>query len=144
VATLIAIAGLAAAWAIWQPQRAADANDAALSALDGGHLPQAQADAQRAHRLDPLSIDPLLTLSAAQSVAGQATAARATLEQAVELQPANPESWLRLGQLELQQSDPQAAVKALDAAVYLDPQSPATQAAYAQASGAGATGATGP
>jgi tetratricopeptide (TPR) repeat protein len=132
-AALIAIVGLAAAWAIWQPQRAADANDAALSALDAGRVPQAQADAQRAHRIDPLSIDPLVTLSAAQAAAGQPDAARATLEQAVRLQPANPESWLRLGQLELQQSDPHAAVKALDAAVYLDPQSPATQSAYAQA-----------
>jgi tetratricopeptide (TPR) repeat protein len=143
LAALVVVAGLAAAWAIWQPQRAAGVNDTALSELDAGRLPQAQADAQRAHRIDPLSIDPLLTLSAAQTAAGQPTAARATLERAVELQPANPESWLRLGQLELQQNDARAAVKALDAAVYLDPQNPATQSAYAQASQANGAGTTG-
>jgi predicted Zn-dependent protease len=121
------------AWTIWQPQRAADANDAALVALDAGRVPQALADAQHAADVDPLSLDPRFTLAAAQVRAGQPAAARATLEQTVRQQPANPESWLRLGQLELDQGDGRAALPVLNAAVYLDPQDPATQASYASA-----------
>jgi tetratricopeptide (TPR) repeat protein len=136
LALAIAAAGLAGAWAIWQPQRAASANDAALAALDAGRLAQAQADAARAARIDPLSLDPLFTLAATETRAGQPAAARATLQRAVRLQPANPESWLRLGELELSQGDAREALSVLNAAVYLDPQGPAAQSTYAQAEAA--------
>lgn len=131
-AAVIAV-GVAGAWAIAQPSRAVSAHDAALHALDAGHLEVARAEAQRASRIDPLSIDPLLTLAAVQSAGGDAGAARATLQRAVRLQPANPESWLRLGELELEQGRPRAALKVLGAAVYLDPHGPAPQARYEQA-----------
>jgi hypothetical protein len=130
IALVLACAG---AWTIWQPQRAADANDAALTALDAGRIQQAQADATDAARIDPLALDPAFTLAAAQARAGQSSAARATLQRAVRQQPANPESWLRLGQLELEQNDARAALAALNAAVYLDPQDPTTQTSYASA-----------
>jgi hypothetical protein len=133
LAALVLAAGLASAWAIWQPQRSADAGDAALAALEAGHPQQAQSNAEHAAKLDPLSIDPLLTLAAVQTAAHEPAAARATLERAVELQPANPESWLRLGQLELDQGRSRRALRLLGAAIYLDPQGPEAQAAYAQA-----------
>ena len=49
------------------------------------------------------------------------------------LQPANPESWLRLGQFELNAGHAQRALRLLGAAIYLDPRGPEAQTAYAQA-----------
>lgn len=132
-ATLAVAAGLAGAWALWQPQRSADAGDAALTALAAGRPQQAIADAQTAASRNPLSVDPLFTLAAAQSAAGRPAAARATLQRAVRLQPANSETWLRLGQFELQQGNARRALRLLGAAIYLDPRGPQAQAAYAQA-----------
>jgi tetratricopeptide (TPR) repeat protein len=138
LAALVVAAGLTGAWAIWQPQRAVETSDAALDALDAGALELAAADAERASRINPLSIDPLLALAAVQSAAGEPAAARATLQRAVRLQPANPESWLRLGRLELEQGRLRRALTLLNAAVFLDPHGPATQAAYAEAQAAAA------
>lgn len=133
LAGLVLVAGLAGAWAIWQPQRSIEAGDAALDALDAGRVAQATEEAERAGRINPLSIDPLLTLAAIQTATRQPEAARATLQRAVRLQPANPESWLRLGELELAQGRIRRALTVLNAAVFLDPHGPATQAAYARA-----------
>jgi hypothetical protein len=133
LAALVVAAGLAGAWAIWQPQRSVDASDAALAALDAGHVQEALADAQRSADVDPLSIDPLLTLAAAQTAAREPAAARATLQRAVRLQPANPETWLRLGSFELAQGHARRALTLLGAAIYLDPHGPEAQTAYAQA-----------
>jgi len=133
IAALVVAAGLAGAWAAWQPQRSAAANDAALAELDAGRLPQALADAERAADLNPLSIDPLTTLATVQSAAHDGAAARATLQRAVRLQPANPDAWLQLGELELAQGRDKPALRLLGAALYLDPHGPGAQAAYAQA-----------
>lgn len=136
LAALVVVAGLAGAWTIWQPQRSVDASDAALDALDAGHLQAAAADAERSADVNPLSIDPLLTLAAVQTAAHEPAAARATLQRAVQLQPANPETWLRLGQLELDQRHARRALRLLGAAIYLDPQGPEAQTSYAQAQAA--------
>jgi hypothetical protein len=133
LATLVLIVGLAGAWTIWQPQRSVDANDAALTALLAGQRQEALADAQDAVEIDPLSIDPLLTLAAVQRANQQSDAARATLQRVVRLQPANPDSWLRLGQFELEAGHAQRALRLLAAAIYLDPRGPEAQAAYALA-----------
>ncbi|MBS1868532.1 MAG: O-antigen ligase family protein [Actinobacteria bacterium] len=133
LAAVVAVAGLAAAWTIWQPQRSAQANDAALAALADGQAQTALADAQDAADRNPLSIDPLLTLAAAQRAAHQTAAARSTFERIVRLQPANPESWLRFGEFEAAEGHPQRALRLLAAALYLDPRGPEAQSAYAQA-----------
>lgn len=133
LAALVLVVGGAAAWAIWQPERSVRASDAALDALDAGRLAQAEAEAERAAEINPLSIDPLLTLAAVQAASDRAQEARATLQRAVRLQPANPETWLRLGELELEQGRVRRAVTVLNAAVFLDPHGPAAQAAYARA-----------
>ena len=132
-ALLVLVAGLAAAWAIWQPQRAVDAGDAALEALLDGHVVEARAHAEDAVALDPLSIDALFTLAAVERAASEPRAARAVLQRAVELQPANPESWLRLGQFELDQGNVRRAQRLLGAAIYLDPRGPEAQTEYARA-----------
>lgn len=139
LAALVVAAGLAGAWVVWQPQRSVSADDAALTELSAGRPQQAIADAQDAARRDPLSIDPLLTLSAAQAAAGRTAAARATLERAVRLQPANSDTWLRLGQFELVHGSARRALRLLGAAVYLDPHGPEAQTAYAQAQQQAAT-----
>ncbi len=124
-----AIAGaLLAAWTQWQPQRSVDASEQALALL-AGRPAAAAAAAQTAVNRDPLSTQALFTLSAVEHARGQSTLARETLEQAVRLQPSDPQTWLALGQYELA-NDPSAAVNELRAAVYLDPESIATQNAY--------------
>jgi hypothetical protein len=133
LALVVLVAGLAGAWAIWQPLRAVQAGDAALEALLDGHVAAARAHAEDAVARDPLSIDALFTLAAVERAAGDPPAARDALQRAVSLQPANPESWLRLGQFELDQGRVQRAVRLLGAAIYLDPRNPEAQTAYAQA-----------
>ena len=138
LAAVALVAGLAGAWAIWQPQRSVGASDAALDALLDGHVEQARADSQDAVSIDPLSIDALFTLAAVERAARDEQAARSALQDAVELQPANPESWLRLGQFELDQGNVRRALRLLGAAIYLDPRGPEAQTAYAQAQQRGA------
>jgi hypothetical protein len=138
LALVVLVAGLAGAWAIWQPQRSVSASDAAFDALLDGHVTEARAHAEDAVSIDPLSIDALFTLAAVERAARDPQAARETLERAVNLQPANPESWLRLGQFELDQGHVQRALRLLGAAIYLDPRGPEAQSAYAQAQQRGA------
>ncbi|MCW2951158.1 MAG: Tetratricopeptide 2 repeat protein [Conexibacter sp.] len=130
--TLLAV-GLTAAWVAYQPQRAAGVADASLNALADGHAAEAARQAERATRINPLSIDPLSSLADAQQAMNQPAAARATLERGVQLQPANPQAWLQLGRLELAQGSPREALAALGAAIYLDPRSPVTQSTYSRA-----------
>ncbi len=133
LAAVVLVAGIAAAWAIWQPQRAVDAGDAALTALLDGHVQEARAHAKDAVAIDPLSIDALFTLAAVERAASAPQGAREALQRAVELQPANPESWLRLGQFELDQGNVRRALRLLGAAIYLDPRGPEAQTEYARA-----------
>ncbi|HTW43678.1 MAG TPA: O-antigen ligase family protein [Solirubrobacteraceae bacterium] len=126
LAALVVVAALLAAWSEWQPQRAEEANQQALALL--AHSPSsALAAAESAVSRDPLSVEALFTLSTVQRVAGERQRARATLERAVRLQPSNPQTWLELGRFQLT-GDPAAAVKALQAAIYLDPESVSPEA----------------
>ncbi len=122
---LAAAAALAAslliAWSQWQPQRSSEASAQALSLL-ASHPRQALAKAREAHSIDPLSAGAMFTLAAAQQGNGEARAAETTLLRAAQQQPANPATWLALGRYELSR-DPQAALRELRAALYLDPQS---------------------
>jgi O-antigen ligase len=121
VAAAALVAALLAAWAQWQPQRSTDASQQALAQLAGdpkGALASAQAGASR----DPLSAQALFTLSTVEQASGQPSLARATLQRAVHLQPSNPQTWLALARYDLA-SDPAAALKELQAAIYLNPES---------------------
>jgi hypothetical protein len=128
----LAIAGAAivlallAAWSQWQPQRSEEARQEALALLAGDPV-GATVAAERAVSRDPLSVEALFTLASTEQVAGQPALARATLERAVRLQPSNPQTWLALGRYDVK-SDPRAAVKELQAAIYLNPESIAPEA----------------
>jgi predicted Zn-dependent protease len=96
----------------------------ALEALDHGRTGAARTLAQRAHDVDPLSLDPLFTLASVETAAGADAAARRALGDAVRLQPANPEPWWRLAYFELNTLHrPQVALTAIRPALYLDPRS---------------------
>ncbi len=120
IAAAVVIAALLAAWAQWQPQRSADASQEALalSATDPG---AARTAAQNAVDYDPVSAEALFILSTIQQHAGQSALARATLVRAVHLQPSNPQTWKVLGEYDLQNGKPTAALNELRATVYLNP-----------------------
>jgi tetratricopeptide (TPR) repeat protein len=127
LAAVVILGALLAAWAQWQPQRAEDARAQALALAESGH-PRAAADAARtAVSRDPLSTEALFALADVQAIAGQRAPARATLQKAVRLQPSNPATWLALARADLGEH-PRAALKELQAAIYLNPQSIAPEA----------------
>jgi O-Antigen ligase len=131
VAIAVVAGALLAAWTEWQPQRSVEASEQAVALIKQNPveaLDAAQAGVER----DPLSAVALFRLSAVEHAMGESALARATLQKAVRLQPSNPETWLTLGEYDLQ-SDPRAAMQELRAAVYLDPLSIPTQNAYVRA-----------
>jgi len=93
--------------------------------LDQGQ-PDAAADIARiATQRDPLAADPLFELAAIEQARGRSQEAETALAKAVELEPANAETWRRLGELRLTAlNDPQGALRAFQAAYYLDPHAP--------------------
>ena len=126
VATAAVIAALLAAWSQWQPQRSVDASQEALALLASnphGALTKAQTGVAR----DPLSAQALIVLAAVQQAAGESALAKATLQRAVRLQPSNPQTWLALARHDLA-SEPTVALKELQAAIYLNPESIAPEA----------------
>jgi hypothetical protein len=115
---------LATAWTVWQPQRADTLTQNALDALDHGHPGTARARAERAHDVNPLSLDPLYALSTIDEATGHTPDAGRALGQAVRLQPANPDPWVRLAQFDLNTlKRPKLALTAIRPALYLDPRS---------------------
>ena len=60
------------------------------------------------------------------------------LVRAVRRQPSNPDTWLRLADFEVSR-DPKAALRAVGAALYLDPRSPEGQRLFLQAARAQGT-----
>ena len=126
VAGATIVAALLAAWSQWQPQRSEEARQEALALLERDPR-GATVAANRAVSRDPLSVEALFTLASVEQVSGRPALARATLERAVRLQPSNPQTWLELGRYDLS-SNPRAAVKELQAAIYLNPESIAPEA----------------
>jgi hypothetical protein len=138
---LVAVIALVAAWTAFQPVRAQHASDAAIDRLAAGQ-PQAAADIARiATRRNPLSADPLFTLAAIEEARGRVQEAEHALAAAVELQPANAETWRRLGRLRLTAlHQPRPALEAFQAAYFLDPASPTSISDVVEASRAVAAG----
>jgi tetratricopeptide (TPR) repeat protein len=124
-AALVLVIALAAAWSAWQPVRSQHASDAAFDRLDEGQPGPAAAIAQIAVRRNPLSADPLFDLAAIQQARGLNQDAERALERAVRLQPADAETWRRLGRLKLSVlHDARGALEDFRAAYFLDPRSP--------------------
>ncbi len=131
IAAAVVVFALLAAWAEWQPQRSVDASNEALALVEH-HPAAALAAAHTAIGRDPLSAEALLTLAAVQEGAGQYPVAAATYRHAVHLQPSNFKTWQALGEYDLRTGQPQAALQALRAAVYLNPEAVAPRASIAE------------
>jgi Flp pilus assembly pilin Flp len=120
---VVALTALAA-WVVVQPSRAAGADDAAVVALGERRFDEARALVRTARDRNPLSVDPLFTLAAVEQDAGRPAEARRALEAAVDLQPANPQTWQRLAEYRLNVlRQPGPALEAARAAIFLDPRS---------------------
>ena len=118
------VLALVCAWTVWQPLRSDTIGQQAVATLDTGDADAARAQARKARDRNPLSVDPLFELATIETAAGRKFAARSALEQAVRLQPANPETWQRLAEFELDILDrPAVALTAIRPALYLDPRS---------------------
>ncbi len=120
-----ALAGLAAVvllavWTVWQPLRSADAASASVTQASKGEIGAALSSAHVAVARDPLALAPRFDLSELYSAAGDERAARAALVDAVHMQPQNFESWLALGEYDLQHGRPQLALTSLDKATSLN------------------------
>jgi hypothetical protein len=136
VAAALAVLALAlvTSWAALQPVRSAHAADAALDLAQLGKYDAAAAKARRAAALDPLSVDPLFQLAYIDDARGDTQGAKRALEDATRLQPANVETWRRLGRYRLSVlDDPRGAVQAFRLAFYLDPASDRGPSDYLEA-----------
>jgi hypothetical protein len=131
IAVAVIVAALLAAWAEWQPQRSQDASNQALASI-ASNPAAALAEARTAVSRDPLSAEALITLATVQQSTGQRAAAIATYQRAVHVQPSNWQTWEALGEYELHIGNPRAALNALRAAVYLNPQAVASRAIIGQ------------
>jgi hypothetical protein len=92
----------------------------------------AAASARRAHSLDPLAVQPLLTLSLDEENLGDAKGALATLREAAALQPQNFEVYYQTGMLLLADQQTQKAALEFRLALALNPLEPKAIAALSR------------
>jgi O-antigen ligase len=117
--------------AVSQPWRSERKGNDALALSEKGDFNAAVAAARKAEGIDPLSVDPYFDRAAVEDAANDKPAAVHALEQAVQVQPASPEAWRRLGEYQLSElGDPAHALPTLRAAIYLDPLSPQSRSDY--------------
>ena len=134
-AVLILALALAAGWAAFQPVRALHAGDAAIDRLERGGVVAAASIAGIAHDRNPLSAEPLWELGYIEQQRGRLADAEEALEEAVRVQPANAETWRRLGRFQLSVlNQPADALASFRAAYFLDPRNPASTSDFLEAS----------
>jgi hypothetical protein len=122
--TSIVVIALALDWAIWQPLRSTQSDNAASATVQ--HDPSAAfADARAALAEDPLSLQPRSVLADLDQGAGKLTAARGELVQETRIQPENYLSWSNLGSFDLDRHNYRIAFKELTVA-HIDNQSDPT------------------
>jgi hypothetical protein len=85
----------------------------ALREAADGNLHGAASKAELAHKLNPLSVEPLFTQVAVARLRNQNAEAGSLLAEATRLQPDNFETWQRLSQFEFLQGDYRGAAAAL-------------------------------
>lgn len=130
----VLVVAMAVCWSIVQPLRAENAYDAATNRIAAGEFDAAVDVARIAQRRNPLSVDPWFILASARAAQGDERGAGLALVEAVRTQPANPDAWQRLGEYQLSVlNDPDGALKALQAAYYLDPKDGRLQSAVIEA-----------
>jgi tetratricopeptide (TPR) repeat protein len=96
-AALVAVVTLAALAAVATPWLAERQLREATTELEAGDYDAAIDASERAHALDPLSIEPLHRLAGIHAQRRHARAAREAYAEAVRLQPENPDTWFALG-----------------------------------------------
>jgi hypothetical protein len=116
---LTVVSSLAAPWL------AARKVEEALAAVRESTPQRAIEEAKTARSLNPLSIDPLLALAAAEEAQGDTDAALRYYQDAVRLQPENWRSWYELGQYELTAGRRDQGIADLQRSRQLDPLGPA-------------------
>jgi tetratricopeptide (TPR) repeat protein len=130
-ALLVVLLALCTSWAVYQPQRAENANEQALTLLGQRKLPEAAKAADRAHSVDPASDRPLWIKAGVAVAAGHPKQAEVLFQRAVFDQPSNPEAWTRLAEFELYRNNqPQQALDLIQGALYLDPRSAPAQTVF--------------
>src|SRR5918999_5538678 len=135
LALLICALALSAGWAAFQPVRSVHAGDAAIERLELGGLEAAVSIAEIAHDRNPLSPEPRWELAFIQERRGRLAEAEEALEDAVRIQPANAETWRRLGRFQLSTlNQPADALASFRAAYFLDPRNPASRSDFLEAS----------
>ncbi|MFY9489062.1 MAG: O-antigen ligase family protein [Solirubrobacterales bacterium] len=118
----IALIGLAAAFAVYQPSLAARKVDNGFERLAAGNPAEALNDGRDAHDADPTSDKPYYLIAAAYDDLKQPRAADQTLARVASIQPTNPETWIRLADYRLnQRKDPKGAIEALKALLFISP-----------------------
>ena len=132
---MIVAFALAATWTAVQPLRSVNAGDAAIERLQQGGLEAAVSIARIAHDRNPLSPEPLWELAYIEQSRGRLANAEDALEEAVRIQPANAETWRRLGRFQLSVlNQPADALASFRAAYFLDPRNPASSSDFLEAS----------
>jgi O-antigen ligase/Flp pilus assembly protein TadD len=127
-AVVVLVVALTAAWAAFQPVRALHAGDAAIDRFQVGALDAAASIARIGSDRNPLAVEPLYELGYIEDARGRRDDAENAFERAVQLQPANAETWKRLGEYRLNVlDDPEGALRAYKGALYLDPASKTTE-----------------
>ena len=99
--------------------------DDAFAALRESDSIRAIDHAKTARSLNPLSIEPLFALAAAEEARGDEEAALRYYQDAVRLQPENPRTWYELGQFELSAGLRERGIADLQRSRELDPLGPA-------------------
>lgn len=134
LALLCLAAGMALSWSIWQPASADERADRALALSGQGDFEEALEAAHEAQDIDPLAAKPLFVAAVVHKRAGRNDDALEVFQQVVKEHPKEPQAWLRLADFQLYELDePQAALAALDQALYLDPMSSAAQDSFIEA-----------
>jgi O-antigen ligase/polysaccharide polymerase Wzy-like membrane protein len=105
----------------WSNSKSENAGIGVTSEPTPEQLERAAAQAELAARLDPLAVRPLFVASSIAQGRGRLLDSRQYLLQAVDRQPNNPETWLRLAALALQLADREGLRKAAHRALELDP-----------------------
>ena len=134
LAAAAVLAALAASWSIWQPERAENRANEAIALSGSGSLDAALDAARDAQEIDPLAIKPLFAEATVHQRAGLDSEALAIFQRAAAEHSRDAQAWLRLADFQLYElDDPDAALAALDQALYLDPVSEAIKASFIEA-----------
>ncbi len=122
-AVVVVVAAVAAMWSIYLPVYSEKRAEDALRLLNMKKYAQAEQEARKSNKLDPTSVQPYFLLSKILRGGGDKRGGLTPLIDAVRMQPANAETWNKLGIYQLVVlSNPNEAVEVFSRALFLDPE----------------------